>query len=121
MLPLVGFFRRTIRAAGHGRARGKDIASRGAGRSLSNPCRRGRSASGRGSFLPCSFWLADNYWLLGRHDEAQQLFERLTGLANDLGLIAEEYDPKRKRLLGNFPQAFTHVALVNTALKLIAP
>jgi GH15 family glucan-1,4-alpha-glucosidase len=71
-----------------------------------------------GAFLPCCFWLADNYWLLGRHDEARQLFERLAGLTNDVGLIAEEYDPVAKRQLGNFPQAFTHVALINTALNL---
>jgi GH15 family glucan-1,4-alpha-glucosidase len=73
---------------------------------------------GEGSFLPCSFWLADNYWLLGRKDEARDLFERLIGLTNDVGLIAEEFDAGKKRLVGNFPQAFTHVALVNTALNL---
>jgi GH15 family glucan-1,4-alpha-glucosidase len=71
-----------------------------------------------GAFLPCCFWLADNYWLLGRKDEARQMFERLIALTNDLGLISEEYDPVGKRLLGNFPQAFTHVALINTALNL---
>jgi GH15 family glucan-1,4-alpha-glucosidase len=70
---------------------------------------------GEGAFLPCSFWLADNYALLGRRDEARELFERLLGLRNDLGLIAEEYDPREKRLVGNFPQAFSHVAIVNTA------
>ena len=68
-----------------------------------------------GAFLPCSFWLADNYILQGRVAEGQALFDRLTGLANDVGLLAEEYDTVRHRLLGNFPQAFTHVALVNTA------
>jgi GH15 family glucan-1,4-alpha-glucosidase len=68
-----------------------------------------------GVFLPCSFWLCDCYELLGRHDDAHALFERLTDLANDVGLLAEEYDPKSERLLGNFPQAFTHLALVNTA------
>jgi GH15 family glucan-1,4-alpha-glucosidase len=71
-----------------------------------------------GVFLPCSFWLADNYQLMGRRAEARQLFERLLGLCNDVGLISEEYDPRRGRLLGNFPQAFTHVGLVNTALNL---
>ncbi len=71
-----------------------------------------------GAFLACCFWLADNYWLLGRHDEARQLFDRLAGLANDVGLLSEEYDPVAKRQLGNFPQAFTHVALINTALNL---
>jgi GH15 family glucan-1,4-alpha-glucosidase len=75
---------------------------------------------GEGVFLPCSFWLADCYALLGRHDEAQALFERLASLANDLGLLSEEYDPQSRRLLGNFPQAFTHLALVNTAFN-VAP
>jgi GH15 family glucan-1,4-alpha-glucosidase len=72
-------------------------------------------AGGEGAFLPCSFWLADNWFLQGRHDEAAALFARLSGLANDVGLLAEEYDVGRSRLVGNFPQAFTHVALVNTA------
>lgn len=73
---------------------------------------------GEGVFLPCSFWLVDCYELLDRHDDAHALFDRLLGLANDLGLLAEEYDPKGKRLLGNFPQAFTHLALVNSAFNL---
>src|SRR2546421_4945283 len=70
---------------------------------------------GEGAFLPCTFWLADNLALMGRLDEARALFERLLGLANDVGLLAEEYDPVAKRQLGNFPQAFTHVSLVNSA------
>ena len=74
---------------------------------------------GEGVFLPCSFWLVDCYTLLGRHDDAHALFERLIALANDLGLLAEEYDPRSKRLLGNFPQAFTHLALVNAAFNLM--
>ena len=74
--------------------------------------------SGEGAFLPCSFWLADNYALMNRRDESEALFERLLGLRNDVGLLAEEYDPVGKRLLGNFPQAFSHVSLVNTALNL---
>jgi GH15 family glucan-1,4-alpha-glucosidase len=74
--------------------------------------------AGEGVFLPCSFWLVDCLALLGRRDEARALFERLLGLRNDLGLLAEEYDPDEKRLLGNFPQAFTHVGLVNSAYNL---
>ncbi|HEX6999002.1 MAG TPA: glycoside hydrolase family 15 protein [Gammaproteobacteria bacterium] len=73
---------------------------------------------GEGAFLACTFWLADNYVLLGRRDDAEALFERLLSLRNDLGLLAEEYDPRVRRQLGNFPQAFSHVALVNTALNL---
>ncbi|HMC54804.1 MAG TPA: glycoside hydrolase family 15 protein [Gemmatimonadaceae bacterium] len=73
---------------------------------------------GEGAFLACSFWLADNLALIGRHDDARTLFERLLSLRNDVGLLAEEYDPVAKRQLGNFPQAFSHVALVNTALNL---
>jgi GH15 family glucan-1,4-alpha-glucosidase len=70
---------------------------------------------GEGAFLACSFWLADNYVLLGRYDDAERLFERLVGLSNDVGLLAEEYDPRLGCQLGNFPQAFSHLSLVNTA------
>jgi GH15 family glucan-1,4-alpha-glucosidase len=73
---------------------------------------------GEGVFLPCSFWLCDCYELLGRHDEAHELFHRLVDVGNDLGLFSEEYDPRAGRLLGNFPQAFTHLAFVNTAFNL---
>jgi len=73
---------------------------------------------GEGIFLPCTFWLADNYALQGRQDEARKIFTRLLALRNDLGLLSEEYDPDSQRLLGNFPQAFTHVSLVNTARNL---
>jgi GH15 family glucan-1,4-alpha-glucosidase len=73
---------------------------------------------GEGAFLPCTFWLADNLHLQGREAEARKVFERLLNLCNDVGLISEEYDPKTGHLLGNFPQAFTHVGLVNTALNL---
>ncbi|MGW7403943.1 glycoside hydrolase family 15 protein [Streptomyces sp. NPDC054833] len=71
-----------------------------------------------GAFLACSFWLADALHMTGRTDEARELFEGLVGLANDVGLLAEEYDPVAGRLLGNFPQAFSHIGLVNTALAL---
>ena len=73
---------------------------------------------GEGVFLPCTFWLADNYALLGRRDDGVKLFERLLGLANDLGFLSEEYDTSKHRLAGNFPQAFTHVSLINTAMNL---
>ena len=72
-------------------------------------------AGGEGAFLACSFWLVDAYVALGRIDDAQRLFERLLGLRNDLGLFSEEYEPTSKRQVGNFPQAFSHVALVNSA------
>jgi GH15 family glucan-1,4-alpha-glucosidase len=73
---------------------------------------------GEGAFLPCSFWLADAYLLAGRRDEGRALFERLLGLRNDLGLLSEEYDTGAGRLVGNFPQALTHLGVVNTALDL---
>lgn len=74
---------------------------------------------GEGAFLACSFWLADNYILMGQRTKAARLFGKLQRLANDVGLYAEEYDPREKRMLGNFPQAFSHVALINTALSLM--
>ncbi len=73
---------------------------------------------GEGAFLACSFWLADNYVLLSRRDDAERLFERLLSLRNDVGLLAEEYDPRVKRQVGNFPQAFSHIALLSTAFNL---
>ena len=73
---------------------------------------------GEGAFLPCSFWLADALAQLDRHDEAQALFEHLLSLRNDVGLLSEEYDPRACRLVGNFPQAFSHIALVDTASNL---
>lgn len=73
---------------------------------------------GEGAFLACSFWLVDNYVLAGRMSEARALFERLIGLCNDVGLLAEEYDPQAKRQLGNVPQAFSHVGLINSAFNL---
>jgi GH15 family glucan-1,4-alpha-glucosidase len=73
---------------------------------------------GEGAFLACTFWLADCLYLMGRRAEARQTFERLLSLRNDVGLLAEECDPRAQRLVGNFPQAFSHVGLVNTALNL---
>jgi GH15 family glucan-1,4-alpha-glucosidase len=76
---------------------------------------------GEGAFLACSFWFANNLLLVGRAREAEELFERLCGLRNDVGLLSEEYDPHAKRLVGNFPQAFSHIALVGTAHNLVHP
>jgi GH15 family glucan-1,4-alpha-glucosidase len=75
---------------------------------------------GEGAFLACSFWLVDAYILLGRYDDARKLFERLLALRNDVGLLAEEYDTHHRRQVGNFPQAFSHIALVNSAFNLTA-
>jgi GH15 family glucan-1,4-alpha-glucosidase len=74
---------------------------------------------GEGTFLACSFWMVDNLALQGRLDEAHAMYERLIGLANDVGLLSEEYDPSEKRFTGNFPQAFSHLALVHTGLNLM--
>lgn len=76
---------------------------------------------GEGAFLLCSFWLADNFIAQGRMDDGRGLFERLLALRNDVGLLAEEYDPRARRMLGNFPQAFSHVGLIDTALNLTGP
>jgi GH15 family glucan-1,4-alpha-glucosidase len=73
---------------------------------------------GEGAFLACSFWLVDVYILQERFEEAENLFRRLVGLSNELGLLSEEYEPRSKRLVGNFPQAFSHVALVSSAYNL---
>lgn len=72
-----------------------------------------------GAFLPCTFWLADNLSLMGREAEARELFERVLSIRNDVGLLSEEYDVVRSRLVGNFPQVFSHVSLVNTAHNLM--
>jgi GH15 family glucan-1,4-alpha-glucosidase len=77
--------------------------------------------AGEGAFLACSFWLVDNFALLGRRDEALRLLERLLELRNDVGLLSEEYDTANRRLVGNFPQAFSHVSLINTASNLSRP
>ena len=71
-----------------------------------------------GAFLACSFWMVDCLHMIGREEEATELFERLLALRNDLGLLAEEYDPMAGRLVGNFPQAFSHVSLINSAFRL---
>ena len=73
---------------------------------------------GEGAFLACSFWLADAYISIGRRADAEKLFKRLLATANDLGLLSEEYEPHKARQQGNYPQAFSHVALINTAFNL---
>jgi len=73
---------------------------------------------GEGAFLACSFWLVVCWALMGRTKEAEELFERLAGLANDVGLLSEEWDPQAKRMLGNFPQALSHIALCHAAFTL---
>jgi GH15 family glucan-1,4-alpha-glucosidase len=73
---------------------------------------------GEGAFLACSFLLVDNYILQGRHAEARKLFDRLLSRCNDVGLLAEEFDPVTGRMLGNFPQAYSHIGLINCALNL---
>jgi GH15 family glucan-1,4-alpha-glucosidase len=119
MIPLVGFLPPddprvvgTVRAVETGLMKEGFVA-----RYAPNPAVDGLP-EGEGAFLACSFWLADNYILLGRHAEAQALFGRLVALANDVGLLSEQYDPHARRLVGNFPQAFSHVSLVNTAFNL---
>ncbi len=78
-------------------------------------------AHGEGAFLACSFWLVDAYLLIGREDEARNLFNRLLRIRNEVGLLSEQYNPRAERLVGNFPQAFSHIALVNTAQNLARP
>jgi len=73
---------------------------------------------GEGAFLACSFWLVIDLAMLGRVQEARELFDRLLALRNDLGLFAEEYDPEHRRLIGNFPQAFTHLTFIASAVAL---
>ena len=71
-----------------------------------------------GAFLPCSFWLATCLYLIGREEEAKSLFDRLQAVRNDVGLLSEEYDPVKKRMLGNFPQALSHIAMAHAAFTL---
>jgi GH15 family glucan-1,4-alpha-glucosidase len=119
MLPLVGFLPASdSRARGTVEAIERDLMSEGyVVRYLTKPDVDGLPP-GEGVFLACTFWLADNLALMGRQEDAIRLFERLLDLCNDVGLLSEEYDPRKKRLLGNFPQAFSHVSLVNTACNL---
>ena len=116
MMPLVGFLPATDpRMSGTVAAIERDLMADGF--VLRYDTRSGTDGlpPGEGVFLACSFWLADCLLMLGRVDDARRLFQRLAGLCNDVGLLAEQYDPIVQRLAGNFPQAFSHIALVNTA------
>jgi GH15 family glucan-1,4-alpha-glucosidase len=119
MMPLVGFLPADDgRVAGTVKAIEKYLVKDGfVSRYSTDPAVDGMP-HGEGMFLACSFWLADNYVLQGRDKDATRLFEALLDIRNDVGLLSEEYDPFAKRLLGNFPQAFSHVGLVNTAFNL---
>jgi GH15 family glucan-1,4-alpha-glucosidase len=119
LLPLVGFLPPTDpRMVGTVRAIEKRLVSDGFVMRYDTGEVADGLPPGEGAFLACSFWLADNYILQGRIREARELFERLLSLRNDVGLLAEEYDPHLGRQVGNFPQAFSHVALANTAFNL---
>jgi GH15 family glucan-1,4-alpha-glucosidase len=116
MIPLVGFLPPDDpRVAGTVAAIERELLQDGFVRRYDTGRVKDGLPPGEGAFLACSFWLADNYVMLGRRDEARALFERLLALRNDVGLLAEEYDPQAGRQVGNFPQAFSHVALVSTA------
>jgi GH15 family glucan-1,4-alpha-glucosidase len=119
LLPLVGFVSpRDPRMVGTVRAIESELMRDGLVRRYHTHETDDGLPPGEGLFLACSFWLADNYVLQGRMAEAEALFERLLGLRNDVGLLAEEYEPGLRRQLGNFPQAFSHVGLINTAFNL---
>ena len=119
MIPLVGFLPATDeRMQGTVDAIRRELTTDGFVMRYSTDSAVDGLPDGEGVFLPCTFWLVDNLALMGRVDEGRALFARLVGLANDVGLLAEEYDPQSRRLLGNFPQAFSHVALVNSAYNL---
>jgi GH15 family glucan-1,4-alpha-glucosidase len=119
MMPLVGFLPATDeRVQGTVAAIQRELTTDGFVRRYTTDSAVDGLPPGEGVFLPCTFWLVDNLALMGRVDEARALFEQLIGLTNDVGLLAEEYDPEGNRQLGNFPQAFTHVSLVNSACNL---
>ncbi len=116
MIPLVGFLPASDpRVAGTVEAIQKHLMRDGFVQRYPTASNVDGLPAGEGAFLACTFWLADNLYLLGRNGEAGEIFERLLGLRNDVGLLSEEFDPKACRLVGNFPQAFSHVGLINTA------
>jgi len=119
LIPTVGFLPATDpRIQGTVRATEKRLPVDGLVRRYDTHSGNDGLPDGEGVFLACSFWLADAYVLMNRYDDAQRLFERLLDIRNDVGLLAEEYDTRAQRMVGNFPQAFSHVALINTAQNL---
>ena len=119
LLPLVGFLPPDDpRIEGTVAAIGRDLMADGLIRRYRTGETRDGLPGGEGVFLACSFWYVDNLVLQGKHQQACDMFDRLLALTNDVGLLAEEYDPAGKRQLGNFPQAFSHLALINSALNL---
>ncbi len=119
LMPLVGFLPGTDpRMRGTVKAIQKQLMQDGFVRRYDTSEVEDGFPEGEGAFLICTFWLADNLALEGRREEAKEMFERLLSLRNDVGLLAEQYDPQAKRQLGNFPQAFSHVGLINTARNL---
>ena len=121
MLPLVGFLPATDpRIQATVRAIEQDLLVDGLVRRYRTEAMADGLPEGEGVFLACSFWYVDNLVLQGRDEEARALFLKLLALRNDVGLLSEEYDPRVRRLVGNFPQAFSHIALVNSALALSA-
>lgn len=119
MMPLVGFLPADDpRVLGTVQAIEKNLMTNGFVARYTSDSKVDGLPGSEGTFLPCTFWLADNYELQGRQNEAVKIFERLLEVRNDVGLLSEEYDPVAKRQLGNFPQAFSHVGVVNTAFHL---
>ncbi len=119
LIPLVGFLPPSDRrVAGTVEAVQRELVHDGFVRRYSASTEVDGLPAGEAAFLTCTFWLADNLALVGRRQEARRLFERILALRNDLGLLSEEYDPAARRLVGNFPQALSHVGLVNTAYNL---
>lgn len=119
MIPLVGFLPpHDARVRGTVEAVRRELCLHGLVRRYHTHETRDGLPPGEGVFLACSFWLADALALMGRHGEARELFEHLLGLCNDVGLLSEEYDPVARRMTGNFPQAFSHLALVGSAFNL---
>jgi GH15 family glucan-1,4-alpha-glucosidase len=119
MIPLVGFLPPPDpRVAGTVEAVQRELLHDGFVRRYSTSTEVDGLPAGEAAFLVCTLWLADNLALLGRRRDARRLFERVLDLRNDLGLLSEEYDPAARRLVGNFPQALSHVGLINTAYNL---